>query len=183
MTTAQQLGLIGNSIKVQSLPTASAETFGTGNRFYTLIGQQEGYITGHTYHTVVANDVYSWEDVAGGAGLTDKIKTVTKAISELTDDELNILMSKNFLSAKISVKYGDTRENNLVFLPTSKGRGIAFREPGSFSSSMTATLDNLTVAYVGLGDTPVAGSCGSKNYGYYAIIASGTMLTFNYLDD
>lgn len=65
MSTAQQLGLIGNSIKVQSLPTASAETFGAGNRFYTLIGQQEGYITGHTYHTVVANDVYSWEDVAG----------------------------------------------------------------------------------------------------------------------
>lgn len=66
MTTAQQLGLIGNSVKVQSLPTASAETFGAGNRFYTLIGQQEGYITGHTYHTVVANDVYSWEDIAGG---------------------------------------------------------------------------------------------------------------------
>ena len=64
MSTAQQLGLIGNSIKVQSLPTASAETFGAGNRFYTLIGQQEGYITGHTYHTVVANDVYSWEDIA-----------------------------------------------------------------------------------------------------------------------
>lgn len=64
MSTAQQLGLIGNSIKVQSLPTASAETFGAGNRFYTLIGQQEGYITGHTYHTVVANNVYSWEDIA-----------------------------------------------------------------------------------------------------------------------
>ena len=63
MSTGQQLGLIGNSIKVQSLPTASAETFGAGNRFYTLIGQQEGYITGHTYRTVVANDVYSWEDV------------------------------------------------------------------------------------------------------------------------
>lgn len=68
MSTAQQLGLIGNSIKVQSLPTASAETFGAGNRFYTLIGQQEGYITGHTYHTVVANDVYSWEDVAQAGG-------------------------------------------------------------------------------------------------------------------
>ena len=64
MSTGQQLGLIGNSIKVQSLPTASAETFGAGNRFYTLIGQQEGYITGHTYHTVAANDVYSWEDIA-----------------------------------------------------------------------------------------------------------------------
>lgn len=63
MSTAQQLGLIGNSIKVQSLPTASAETFGAGNRFYTLIGQQAGYITGHTYRTIVANDVYSWEDV------------------------------------------------------------------------------------------------------------------------
>lgn len=67
MTTAQQLGLVGNSVRVQTLPTASAETFGQGNRYYTLIGQQEGYITGHTYHTVVANDVYSWEDVAGGA--------------------------------------------------------------------------------------------------------------------
>ena len=64
MSTGQQLGLIGNSIKVQSLPTASAETFGAGNRFYTLIGQQEGYTTGHTYRTVVANDVYSWEDIA-----------------------------------------------------------------------------------------------------------------------
>lgn len=63
MSTAQQLGLIGNSVRVQSLPTASAITFGEGNRFYTLIGQQEGYITGHTYRTVVANDVYSWEDV------------------------------------------------------------------------------------------------------------------------
>lgn len=68
MSTAQQLGLIGNSIKVQSLPTASAETFGAGNRFYTLIGQQEGYITGHTYHTIVANDVYSWEDIAQADG-------------------------------------------------------------------------------------------------------------------
>ena len=66
MTTAQQLGLVGNSVRVQALPTASAETFGQGNRYYTLIGQQEGYITGHTYHTIVANDVYSWEDVAGG---------------------------------------------------------------------------------------------------------------------
>lgn len=64
MTTAQQLGLVGNSVRVQALPTASAETFGQGNRYYTLIGQQEGYITGHTYHTIVANDVYSWEDVA-----------------------------------------------------------------------------------------------------------------------
>lgn len=66
MSTAQQLGLVGNSVRVQALPTASAETFGQGNRYYTLIGQQEGYITGHTYHTIVANDVYSWEDVAGG---------------------------------------------------------------------------------------------------------------------
>lgn len=70
MSTAQQLGLIGNSVKVQSLPTASAETFGAGNRFYTLIGQQEGYITGHTYRTVVANDVYSWEDIDGGEETT-----------------------------------------------------------------------------------------------------------------
>lgn len=63
MSTGQQIGLIGCSVRVQSLPTASAATFGEGNRFYTLIGQQAGYITGHTYRTVMANDVYSWEDV------------------------------------------------------------------------------------------------------------------------
>lgn len=82
MSTAQQLGLIGNSIKVQSLPTASAETFGAGNRFYTLIGQQEGYITGHTYHTVVANDVYSWEDVAcGNYNMLDNIPVINQDLS------------------------------------------------------------------------------------------------------
>ena len=82
MSTAQQLGLIGNSIKVQSLPTASAETFGAGNRFYTLIGQQEGYITGHTYHTVVANDVYSWEDVAyGNYNMLDNIPVINQDLT------------------------------------------------------------------------------------------------------
>lgn len=82
MSTAQQLGLIGNSIKVQSLPTASAETFGAGNRYYTLIGQQEGYITGHTYHTVVANDVYSWEDVAGGDyNMLDNIPVINQDLT------------------------------------------------------------------------------------------------------
>ena len=82
MSTAQQLGLIGNSIKVQSLPTASAETFGAGNRFYTLIGQQEGYITGHTYRTVVANDVYSWEDVAyGNYNMLDNIPVINQDLS------------------------------------------------------------------------------------------------------
>lgn len=63
MSAGQQIGLIGSSVRVQSLPTASAATFGEGNRFYTLIGQQADYITGHTYRTVMANDVYSWEDV------------------------------------------------------------------------------------------------------------------------
>lgn len=82
MSTAQQLGLIGNSIKVQSLPTASAETFGAGNRFYTLIGQQEGYITGHTYHTIVANDVYSWEDVAcGNYNMLDNIPVINQDLT------------------------------------------------------------------------------------------------------
>lgn len=184
MSTAQQLGLIGNSVKVQSLPTASAETFGTGNRFYTLIGQQEGYITGHTYRTVVANNVYSWEDVAP-ASIVDKIKTVSKAISELTDDELNILVSKKFLSAKIRISYSDSSADNNVFLPTSKGRGIALHEPFSFSTSMTATLDSLDVGYVALGyDSPGGyGSYGSKNHGYNAINGAKTILTFNYLDD
>lgn len=82
MSTAQQLGLIGNSVKVQSLPTASVETFGAGNRFYTLIGQQEGYITGHTYRTVVANDVYSWEDVAGGDyNMLDNIPVINQDLA------------------------------------------------------------------------------------------------------
>lgn len=185
MSTAQQLGLIGNSIKVQSLPTASAETFGAGNRFYTLIGQQEGYITGHTYRTVVANDVYSWEDIAS-ASIVDKIKTVSKAISELTDDELNILVSKKFLSAHIDILAGDSRTLENVFLPTSKGRGIALHEPTSFGSSMTATLDSLNVGYVSLngsGGSGIYGSYGSKNWGYKSIVGTGTILTFNYLDD
>ena len=82
MTTAQQLGLVGNSVRVQALPTASAETFGQGNRYYTLIGQQEGYITGHTYHTVVANDVYSWEDVAGGNyNMLDNIPVINQDLT------------------------------------------------------------------------------------------------------
>lgn len=83
MTTAQQLGLVGNSVRVQALPTASAETFGQGNRYYTLIGQQEGYITGHTYHTVVANDVYSWEDVANIPDYND-IKNIPVINQDLT---------------------------------------------------------------------------------------------------
>lgn len=65
MATLQQVGLIGNSVKVQSLPTPSAETFGTGNRFYTLIGTQAGYITGHTYRTIIKDDIYDWEDIHG----------------------------------------------------------------------------------------------------------------------
>lgn len=185
MSTAQQLGLIGNSIRVQSLPTASAETFGQGNRYYTLIGQQEGYITGHTYHTVVANDVYSWEDVAP-ASIVDKIKTVSKAISELTDDELNILVSKKFLSAHIDIVGGDSMTPGNVFLPTSKGRGIALHEPSSFSTSMTATLDWLNIGYVSLGayaGSGIYGSFGSKSWGYKSIVGTRTILTFNYLDD
>lgn len=82
MTTAQQLGLVGNSVRVQALPTASAETFGQGNRYYTLIGQQEGYITGHTYHTIVANDVYSWEDVAcGNYNMLDNIPVINQDLT------------------------------------------------------------------------------------------------------
>lgn len=185
MSAGQQIGLIGSSVRVQSLPTASAETFGAGNRFYTLIGQQEGYITGHTYHTVVANDVYSWEDVAP-ASIVDKIKTVSKAISELTDDELNILVSKKFLSAHIDIKAGDSLSPGNVFIPTSNGRGIALHEPFSFSDSMTASLDSLSVGYVSLngsGGVGIYGSYGSKNHGYKSIVGTRTILTFNYLDD
>ena len=101
MSTGQQLGLIGNSIKVQSLPTASAETFGAGNRFYTLIGQQEGYITGHTYHTVVANDVYSWEDVAVDIVQTTGNSTTAVMSQKAVTDELN----KKANTSDIPTKY------------------------------------------------------------------------------
>lgn len=108
MTTAQQLGLIGNSVKVQSLPTASAETFGSGNRFYTLIGQQEGYITGHTYRTVVANDVYSWEDVAGGS--SSLIKHEIDFKKENFYEIFDLLVSGNIISAYGLFKFaGDSR--------------------------------------------------------------------------
>lgn len=140
--------------------------------------------TGHTYHTVVANDVYSWEDVAS-ASIVDKIKTVSKAISELTDDELNILVSKKFLSAHIDVVRGDSMSPGNVFLPTSKGRGLALQEPSSFSDSMTASLDALNAGYVALGEyaSGIYGSYGSKNHGYKSIVGTRTILTFNYLDD
>ena len=97
MSTGQQLGLIGNSVRVQSLPTASAATFGAGNRFYTLIGQQEGYITGHTYRTVVANDVYSWEDVAGGS--LSLIKHEIDFKKENFYEIFDLLVSGNIISA------------------------------------------------------------------------------------
>lgn len=83
MSTGQQIGLIGSGVRVQSLPTASAETFGEGNRFYTLIGQQVGYITGHTYRTVVANDVYSWEDVGNALMLLALVDGTITASSSI----------------------------------------------------------------------------------------------------
>lgn len=83
MSTGQQIGLIGSSVRVQSLPTASAATFGEGNRFYTLIGQQVGYITGHTYRTVVANDVYSWEDVGNALMLLALVDGTITASSSI----------------------------------------------------------------------------------------------------
>ena len=62
MSIAQQIGIIGNSLKVNNLPEASATTYGTGNRFYTLVGTQDGFKTGHTYKTVNNDGVYSWAD-------------------------------------------------------------------------------------------------------------------------
>lgn len=64
MIGLQQIGVIGNSIKTQILPTPSAETYGNGNRFYTLTGTQVGYTTGHTYRTLInENDEYYWKDI------------------------------------------------------------------------------------------------------------------------
>lgn len=73
MSEFQQIGVIGNSVRVQSLPTPSAATFGDGNRFYTLIGTQSGYTTGHTYRTIITNDVYSWEDIAASSVAYDDL--------------------------------------------------------------------------------------------------------------
>lgn len=70
MSTIQQVGLVGNSVKVQRLPAASAATYQGGNRFYTLVGSQEGYITGHTYHTILSGDSYLWEDATSQGMLT-----------------------------------------------------------------------------------------------------------------
>lgn len=70
MSTIQQVGLVGNSVKVQRLPAASAATHQGGNRFYTLVGSQEGYITGHTYHTILSGDSYLWEDATSQGMLT-----------------------------------------------------------------------------------------------------------------
>ena len=125
MSTAQQLGLIGNSVKVQSLPTASAETFGAGNRFYTLIGQQEGYITGHTYRTVMANDVYSWEDVAGvtiyRGSITPTALSKTLVLSNIEKQPISIaLKSQTYLGTQtLTHAYtltGGTTISNYIYM-------------------------------------------------------------------
>lgn len=66
MSIAQQIGIIGNSLKVKNLPEASATTYGTGNRYFTLTNAQEGFEVGHTYKTVIKNDNYEWTDTEGG---------------------------------------------------------------------------------------------------------------------
>ena len=73
MSTIQQVGLVGNSVKVQRLPAASAATYQGGNRFYTLVGSQEGYITGHTYHTILSGNSYLWEDIAASSVTYDDL--------------------------------------------------------------------------------------------------------------
>ena len=126
MSTAQQLGLIGNSVKVQSLPTASVETFGAGNRFYTLIGQQEGYITGHTYRTVVANDVYSWEDIDGGE------ETTYDYTVKVIDYDGTVLLEKK----------GNT--GDVIDLPTAPMHDkLVFQE---WSASVTVSDNKVTIA-------------------------------------
>lgn len=64
MAGIRQIGIIGNSIKTQALPTPSESTYATGNRFYTLTAIQDGYEVGHTYRTNIdENGNYYWEDV------------------------------------------------------------------------------------------------------------------------
>lgn len=137
MTTAQQLGLVGNSVRVQALPTASAETFGQGNRYYTLIGQQEGYITGHTYHTVVANDVYSWEDVAqaGPQGEDGKNALILQTIEQST-----LITGYGFTFSTGS--FNRTPEINDTF--------VAFDRYNHYAMCRVTKVDNTnTTAYVG----------------------------------
>lgn len=64
MASIRQIGIIGNSIKTNALPTPSESTYATGNRFYTLTSAQDGYEVGHTYRTIInENNEYVWEDI------------------------------------------------------------------------------------------------------------------------
>lgn len=63
MSDVKQIGVVGNAIHTSQLPEANAFTYGEGNRFYTLENAQDGYISGHTYRTLLSGGVYSWIDV------------------------------------------------------------------------------------------------------------------------
>lgn len=63
MSDVKQIGVVGNAIHISQLPEANAFTYGEGNRFYTLENAQDGYISGHTYRTLLSDGVYSWIDV------------------------------------------------------------------------------------------------------------------------
>jgi hypothetical protein len=81
MATVKQIGILGNSIKVQELPTPNGITYGSGNRFYTLIGVQAGFTTGHTYRTNLDKDYnYYWEDM-DEAGLQYAIPVEQKGVA------------------------------------------------------------------------------------------------------
>jgi hypothetical protein len=69
VASLHQVGIVGNSIKTKSLPEPNSITYADGNRFYTLVEEQEGFVNGHTYRTVLNDDgSYSWLDVDKGSG-------------------------------------------------------------------------------------------------------------------
>lgn len=123
MSVAQQIGTIGNSLKVNNLPEASATTYGTGNRFYTLVGTQDGFKTGHTYKTVNNDGVYSWTDTEG---VPNKLPTLI-GVQDATNSPYEITASDLEGMTKIG-DYAFYRKTGLVGVDlsniTNLGNGV-----------------------------------------------------------
>lgn len=173
MSTGQQIGLIGCSVRVQSLPTASAATFGEGNRFYTLIGQQAGYITGHTYRTVMANDVYSWEDVRNELMLLALVDGTITA-----DSSIEVALS-NFNRQPLV--------DNLLIVYSTASQYALMKVSAVTSTAATLIVKDNSVANIvsTKGETGAAGVGITNTTAGESIVADGkttTPITFSFSD-
>lgn len=173
MSTGQQIGLIGCSVRVQSLPTASAATFGEGNRFYTLIGQQAGYITGHTYRTVMANDVYSWEDVRNELmllALVDGTITANSSIEVALSNFNRLPLVDNLL-----IVYSNANQYALMKVSAVTSTAATLIVKDNSAANIVSTKGEIGAAGVGITNT-TAGE---------PIVADGkttTPITFSFSD-